>query len=269
MKKVLLALLCLTALLLSGCGDKFAKDKEAILKAEKAAMSVQLPELKNLVFSGAKGPTKQEKAEYAEKLKAFVASEEKILEEMKKNDAKIAELVKAANDSEKKDWKAFTDKVRKERVNFVRKISKGRLRGDTFVVGAGSTWQEVEMVYGEPEQKVMGMYEYDGIRFEDRPGGVEALNLLMKKWVSTNVESVRVTGSVVSDAGVKIGMTRDEVYKALKEKAKEKELKISKANNNKKDIDIVTGYAGADTLQYNLQCEFAEGKLVQYTVTGR
>ena len=45
MKKLLMVLFCVAALIMSGCGDKFAKEKEEITKAEKAAMAMQLPVL--------------------------------------------------------------------------------------------------------------------------------------------------------------------------------------------------------------------------------
>ena len=48
-KKILLLLLCVTTLLMSGCGDKFAKEKEAIAKAEKAAMATQLPVVEKVI----------------------------------------------------------------------------------------------------------------------------------------------------------------------------------------------------------------------------
>ena len=47
MKKIILLLLCMAALIMSGCGDKFAKEKEEITKREKAAMAMQLPVMFN------------------------------------------------------------------------------------------------------------------------------------------------------------------------------------------------------------------------------
>ena len=63
MKKVILLLLCMAALLMSGCGDKFAKEKEAITKAEKAAMAIQLPVLVKPDEWKQPRPTKEEKAQ--------------------------------------------------------------------------------------------------------------------------------------------------------------------------------------------------------------
>ena len=180
-KKILLLLLCVTTLLMSGCGDKFAKEKEAIAKAEKAAMAMQLPVVERPDFSKLPKPTPQERQniwkKYSEDLSKFVAAEEKILAEMQKSDVQIAEMEKKAeSDSDKKGLQEFKDKVRKDRIEFVKKISKGRLEGDTFIVGVGSTWQEVEMVYGKPvnvqkPNRGFREYKYDGIEFEDHIGG--------------------------------------------------------------------------------------------------
>lgn len=45
MKKLLVLAVLLIAVIASGCGDKFAKEKEAITKAEQAAMAMKLPEV--------------------------------------------------------------------------------------------------------------------------------------------------------------------------------------------------------------------------------
>ena len=144
-----------------------------------------------------------------------------------KSDAQVAELLKKAeNDSEKKSLNEFKEKLRKARIDFVKKMSKGRLRGDTFIVGVGSTWQEVEMVYGKPkgnskEDRGFREYAYDGIVFEDWIGGgaYPPIHPRLLNRRSTRVQSVRVTGKdVMSDAGVKIGMSGDDVIKALRSK---------------------------------------------------
>lgn len=96
-------------------------------------------------------PTKQEGERYQAGLNKLITAEKKILAEMQKSDAQISQMLrKASDESEKKDVLAFRDKVRQDRINFVKKISQGRLSGDTFIVGVGSTWEEVEMVYGKP-----------------------------------------------------------------------------------------------------------------------
>ena len=41
MKKLLVLAVLLIAVIASGCGDKFAKEKEAITKAEQAAMAMK------------------------------------------------------------------------------------------------------------------------------------------------------------------------------------------------------------------------------------
>ena len=279
MKKLLLLLLCLAALIVSGCGDKFAKEKEAISKAEKAAMAIQLPVLAKPDDWKQPRPTKQEYAQYQAGLDKLIAAEKKILAEMYKSDAQISALLKkAADESEKKDLLAFKDKVRQERINFVKKISKGRLSGDTFIVGIGSTWQEVEMVYGKPADtgKVfLGSkeYNYKGMQFEDHIGGGVPPLEVRKKWVSRSVQSVSVTDSrITSDAGIRIGMTRDEVNKILKSKYVNKtnnpgrnELKIDRFNKND-ETDSISRFAMKDTAPYNMFLEYKKGKLVRYSV---
>ena len=279
MKKVILLLLCMAALLMSGCGDKFAKEKEAITKAEKAAMAIQLPVLVKPDEWKQPRPTKEEKAQYQTGLDKLIAAEKIILAEMRKSDAQIAELLaKAADESEKKDLLAFQDKIRQERINFVKKISKGRLSGDTFIVGVGSTWQEVEMVYGKPVstgKKLLGSkeYNYKGLQFEDHIGGGVPALAILKKWVSRTVQSVFLNDrGITSDAGIRIGMTRDEVHKILKSKYVNKtnkpernELKIDRFNNNA-ETDSISRFAMKDTGPYNMFLDYKNGKLVRYMI---
>ena len=279
MKKIILLLLCMATLLMSGCGDKFAKEKEAITKAEKAAMAMQLPVLVKPDEWKQPRPTKEEKAKYQAGLNKLIAAEKRMLAEMKKSDAQIAALLaKAADESEKKDLLAFKDKVHQDRINFVKKISQSRLCGDTFIVGVGSTWQEVEMVYGKPVSKGKKLpgskeYKYGGLKFEDHiGGGVPPLNVL-KKWKSRTVQSVFVTDrNITSDAGIKIGMTRDEVNKILKSKYVNKtnkpernELKIDRFNKND-ETDSISRFAMKDTGPYNMFLDYKNGKLVRYMV---
>ena len=78
--------------------------------------------------------------------------------------------------------------------------------------------------------------------------------------------------NVTSDAGVTIGMTRDQVYKVLKTKYVKKnprlttnELKVERTN--KPDgFDEVTQFAMEETAPYNLFLEFKKGKLFRYIV---
>ena len=253
MKKLLVFAVLLIAVIASGCGDKFAKEKEAITKAEQAAMAMKLPDITEPDYS--KKPSKEDWEKYHKNLKEFIETETKMLAEMKKSDAKIAELEKTASESEKKDLK----------------VSKGRLRGDTFIVGVGSTWQEVEMVYGQPKTKKSDYdYEYEGLVFIDfYSKGVPPKGY---KFVSNGPRTIYLTSDkYVSDAGIKIGMTKDEFYKTLRSKyvkkskfIKEDHMKI--ANNEKNDDNVVLSFAMQETLPYNLFILFKDGKLVNYTV---
>ena len=99
----------LITVLLSGCGDKFAKEKEAITKAEQAAMAMKLPEL--VAPYAINKPSKEDWDKYRKAFKELLETETKILAEMQKSDAKIAEMEKTASESEKKDLKAFKDKI--------------------------------------------------------------------------------------------------------------------------------------------------------------
>ena len=279
MKKIILLLLCMAALLMSGCGDKFAKEKEAITKAEKAAMAMELPVLVKPDEGKQPRPTKEEKAQYQAGLDKLIAAEKIILAEMRKSDAQIAELLaRAADESEKKDLLAFKEKVRRERIGFVKKISRDRLCGDTFIVGVGSTWQEVEMVYGKPAgtgKKLLGSkeYKYGGLKFGDHIGGGVPALAILKKWVSRTVQSVSVTDrGITSDAGIRIGMTRDEVHKILRSKYVNKtgnpaknELKIDRFNKND-EFDSINRFAMKDTGPYNMFLEIKNGILIQYFV---
>ena len=274
MKKLLILLIVLISVIASGCGDKFAKEKEAITKAEQAAMAMKLPEI--IVPQSIEKPTREDWEKYHNNFKILIETETKMLAEMQKSDAKIAEMEKTASESEKKDLKAFKDKIRQARVEFVKKVSKGRLRGDTFIVGVGSTWQEVEMAYGKPiktskDGTGFKEYFYDGITFRDWIGKGAPPPEIIKKWVSTEVQAVTVTGNITSDAGAKIGMTKDELYKTLKAKyvRKSKYPEGDPFVSQGKSIDpfeVVLNYSMQDTQPYNLYCYFKDGKLVRYNV---
>ena len=279
MKKLLLLLLCMATLIMSGCGDKFAKEKEAVTKTEKAAMSMQLPVVIKPDNWKQPRPTKQERAQYQAGLDKLIAVEKKILAEMQKSDAQISQMLsKASDESEKKDVLAFRDKVRQDRISFVKKVSQGRLSGDTFIVGVGSTWPEVEMVYGKPVstgKQPLGSKEYDykGIKFEDWIGGGVPPLEVRKKWVSRTVGCVTVTDkNITSDAGVRLGMTYDEVYNILKSKY------INKTYNPKRDtmrfdkygkgddINVTVQFAMKETWTYLMFLDFKKGKLIRYAV---
>ena len=279
MKKLLLLLLCITTLLLSGCGDKFAKEKEAVTKTEKAAMAMQLPVVVKLDNWKQPRPTKQEGEQYQADLDKLIAMEKKILAEMQNSDAQISQLLsKASDEKEKKDVLAFRDKVRQDRINFVKKISLGRLSGDTFIVGVGSTWPEVEMVYGKPVstgKQFIGSKEYDykGIKFEDWIGGGVPPLEVRKKWVSRTVGCVTVTDkNITSDAGIRLGMTYDEAYNILKSKY------VNKTYNPKRDTmrfdkygkgddtNVTVQFAMKETWPYLMFLDFKKGKLVRYAV---
>ena len=269
MKKILVMLLCLATFIMAGCGDKYAKEKEAITKAEKAAMAIELPVVE----------TTQGFEKFRSDLDKLIKVEEQILVEMRKSDAKIAELeVKSESNSDKKKLQEFKDNLRKERVAYVKKISKGRLRGDTFIVGVGSTWQEVEMAYGKPsnlqvENKGYKVYKYGGIVFGDHIGGGVPSKAMIMKWKSRSVSTVNATGhNIVSDVGVKIGMSREDVVKALKSKF------VKKENNQKNEMYIMDGfnpvtksyyniilsYSTQETMPSNIYLEFKDDKLTKF-----
>ena len=275
---VVLFLLGMAVLLMSG-GDKFAKKKEAIGKAEKAAMSMQLPVVVKPDNWKEPRPTKQEGEQYKADLDKLIELETKILAEMQKSDEQISQMLsKASDEQEKKDVLAFRHKVRQDRISFVKKVSQGRLSGDTFIVGVGSTWPEVEMVYGKPvstgkESPGSKEYDYNGIKFEDWIGGGVPPLEVRKKWVSRTVGCVTVTdNSIISDAGVKLGMTYTEVYNILKSKY------VNKTYNAKRDtmrfdqyqkgddINVTVQFAMKETWPYLMFLDFKKGKLVRYAV---
>ena len=102
MKKLLILLLCIAALVVSGCGDKFAKEKEAVSKAEKAAMSMQLPVVIKPDNWKQSRPTKQEGERYQAGLNKLITAEKKILAEMQKSDAQISQMLRKASDESEK-----------------------------------------------------------------------------------------------------------------------------------------------------------------------
>ena len=278
MKKFLLLLLCVTILFMSGCGDKFAKEKEAISNAEKTAMSMQLPVLVKPDDWKQPRPPRQEYMQYQAGLDKLIAAEKKILAEMRKSDAQITALLnKAGNESEKKDLLGFRDKIHQDRINFVTKISRNRLSGDPFIVGVGSTWEEVEMVYGKPlgaGKPFIGAKEYDykGLSFKDWIGGGVPPLEVRKKWVSRTVLYASATDKkIVSDAGIRVGMTRDEVYKILKPKYVNKtynaKRNVMQVDRSKKEdgTDIVVQFAMKETGPNLMFLEFKKGRLVRYT----
>ena len=276
MKKLLLMLLCIITIVMSGCGDKYAKEKEALSKAEKTALTVEVPVLVKPDYSKTPKPTKADYEKYRENFKKLIEIEEKIVAETRKSEAKIDELLqKAENDSDKKSLQEFREKLRKERIEFVRKVSKGRLYGDTYIVGVGSTWQEIEMVYGKPLKKTDSDYEYEGIAFSDwYSKGVPPKGY---KFVSDGPQGVFVNEKckLTSDAGIKMGMSRDEVLKTLRAKYVKKnsrqkdDIYLSKGHvpYSKDYFDIIVMYSMQDTDSYNLFPTYKEGKLVRYSIS--
>lgn len=271
--KKLVFLFLLVSLMLSGCGDKFAKEKEEILKAEQSAMAMQLPQLVKPDYTKNPPPTRQEYEKYWQDFKKLVETETEILDKMRKSDAKIAEIESKATESEKKDLQTFKDKVRKARVDFVKKISKGRLDGDPVIVGIGSTWQEIEMVHGKPNLKNTDYsctYDYDGLIFS--AWYTKGVPRKGEKWTSWGPYSLELTkDKFMSDAGVKIGMTREEVQKTLKANYVQKSkypkggITFEKHKDSKIDSDIILHYSMKDTGFVTIStCHYKNGKLVSY-----
>lgn len=273
MKKLLFLVLLLISVVVSGCGDKFSKEKEEILKAEQAAMAMQLPVLLKPDYTKKPYPTRQESEKYWQDFKKLVETETKILDEMRKSDAKIAEIESKASESEKKDLETFKDKVRQARVDFVKKISKGRLDGDPFIVGIGSTWQEIEMVYGKPNLKNRDYsctYDYDGLVFS--AWYMKGVPPKGTKWSSWGPYSVEVkSNKFTSDSGVRIGMSREEVQKTLKAHYVQKSkypkggITFEKHKGPKYESDMILHYSMKDTGFVTITtCQYENGQLVHY-----
>lgn len=271
MKKLLLMLLCLATLLMASCGDKYAKEKEAMTKAEKAAMAVELPVIVKPYYFNVPRPTQADYKKYWDDLKNLVEAENKILAETRKSDEQIAGLEKKAeSDSDRKNLQEFKDKLRKERIDFVRKLSKKRVDGDPVVVGIGNTWPEIEMVYGKPKNNSENTYSYDGIVFSYvYTKGVPPKGY---KVVSYGPNLIEVTSDKhISDAGIKIGMKRAEVQKILKEKYVNKmdkdksSFKIDVMRSDKYNFDDVIGFSMKDTGPGPaIVCNYKNDALVSY-----
>lgn len=145
------------------------------------------------------------------------------------------------------------------------------------IIGFGSTWQEVEMAYGKPlktgkDGTGFKEYFYDGIIFRDWIGKGAPPPEIIKKWISAEVQAVVVTGNITSDAGAKIGMTKDELHKTLKSKyaRKSKYPKDDLFESRGQSIDIfevIIGFSMQETLPHNLFCTFKDDKLIQYSVS--
>ena len=95
------------------------------------------------------------------------------------------------------------------------------------------------------------------------------------KWKSKGVQSVFLTGrNITSDAGVKIGMPRDEVIKVLKSKYVKKrdyqqdELFTGKGFDpaTKNISDVIVAFSMQETLPYNMFIDYEDGKLTRYMV---
>ena len=112
---------------------------------------------------------------------------------------------------------------------------------------------------------------FKGLKFEDIIGGGVPSPERLKKWVSRTVQSITLTDkNAASDAGVTIGMTRDQVYKVLKAKYVKKNSRLTtnelKAERTDKPdgFDAVTQFAMEETAPYNLFLEFKKGKLEKH-----
>ena len=134
------------------------------------------------------------------------------------------------------------------------------------------------MVYGKPVstgKQFIGSkeYDYNGIKFEDWIGGGVPPLEVRKKWVSRTVGCVTVTdNSITSDAGVRLGMTYDEVYSILKAKyvnktynAKRDTMRFDKYGKGD-DINVTVQFAMKETWTYLMFLDFKNGKLVRYAV---
>ena len=118
-------------------------------------------------------------------------------------------------------------------------------------------------------------YEYDGIVFEDHIGGGVPPKEVIMKWKSKGVQSVFLTGrNITSDAGVKIGMPRDEVIKVLKSKyvkkfdrQKDELFTGSGFDPATKNIsDVIVAFSMQETLPYNMFIDYKDGKLSRYII---
>lgn len=133
------------------------------------------------------------------------------------------------------------------------------------------------MVYGKPAsiegKQYSGTkgYDYNGLKFESWIGGGVPPLEVRKRWKSKTVMYVRATAkNITSDAGIRIGMTRDEAYKILKSKYVNKTY-VSKRDTMQIDrsgkddgFDTVVQYAMKETGPYLMFLEFKNGKLVRY-----
>lgn len=276
LKKIIFVFMCIASIVLSGCGDRFAKEKEEILKIEKVAMSMDVPILENPFVnyhpSGYSPEFNKKLDEYYKGMKKLKEVETKVLEKMRESDTKITEMERKADDSEKKDLKAFKDKVRAARIEFVKKISKRRLNADPVIVGIGSTWQEVEMVYGKPNPKSSDNdWYYDGLylwSFVGRGAPKDA-----HKFKSDGPMVLELSGDKFkANSGIKIGMPREEVRRILKEKfvpkdeyTTKKGFMLSEGSDSRGEIDHITWYAMEDTAPELITlCIYKDGKLVKY-----
>ena len=124
------------------------------------------------------------------------------------------------------------------------------------------------------EDKGFREYAYDGIVFEDWIGGgaYPPNHPRLLNWRSTRVQSVRVTGKdIISDAGVKIGMTGADMIKALRSKyvRKSEYPKGDPFESRGQSLNtpgVIMGYSMQDTLPFNLFCTFKDGKLTRYSI---
>ena len=257
----------------SSKGGDVISQLEEILKNEQAAMSVPIPDLRKPMpdYNKKIYPTRQEYQQYSDNFNRLIEIEEHILAETRNSDAKLAELEFTAGNSKKKELNDYKQKILQNRIAFVKKVSKGRLMGDPLIVGAGSTWQEIEMVYGTPTLIKTGGtwgYAYDGLTFKDiyTKGGLPPQGT---KWWGTQAKEVELTNpKFTSDAGIKIGMTRAEVQTILRANYVHKS-KVSKGLVFEKianiDRDSVFHYSMQNTeFIFGMVCDYRNGRLIRY-----
>ena len=216
-------MVCTLGILLTGCGSKYKTATDEIINSEKKLFEQKVTNVK--YFGWIKNESKEayntRKEQYKKEMAALKAEEMKILATIESHNAKFDEIKVLAKEEKisENDVNLFINSVKQARVDWVKKISFERMQGDTIKgVGSGSTWEEVQIVFGKPveSQSDRGMirYKYDGLEFYDGSG--KGAPLPGQKWESYGPSIWEMTNPIyVTDGGAQIGMSLRDVSSTL------------------------------------------------------
>ena len=269
----LFLMICILGTLLTGCGSKYKAATDEIINSEKKLFEQKVTNVK--YFGWIKNESKEaynaRKEQYKKEMTALKAEEMKILATIEGHNAKFDEIKALAKEEKinENDVNSFINSVKQARIDWVKKISFERMQGDTIKgVGSGSTWEEVQIVFGKPieSQSDRGMmrYKYDGLEFYD--GSSKGAPLPGQKWESYGPSIWEMTNPIyVTDGGAQIGMSLRDVSSTL---AKNGSFAVNYAANDIMCFEYALHNAqGKSTNKYPVFAFITNYKLSRYAVS--